>query len=432
MLSYFCATGKPPAPVTPSKGGVRLRESQRRLRKQPTQHPRQSPMSNAAPEIPHGTVIGKRYQIEKVLGQGGFGRTYLVFDAYRFSEPCVLKEFVPTGTDGYVLQKSRELFYREATILRKIDHQQIPKLLACFEEDERLFLVQDYVDGKTYSTLLTERLSKGQAFSEAEVIQWLKDLLPVLDYIHRQKIVHRDIAPDNIMLPQNQSKPVLIDFGVVKEIITQIHASSGSMNPNPASLVGKIGYAPREQITIGECFPSSDLYALAVTAAVLLTGKRPNLLRDGYSLEWKWRSYVPVSDSLAQILHKMLADKPQDRYESAREVLDALSGVTPLVERAVSQYLGAAAPDDATAIVSPVKPSPAPAPQAAGLTSLDPAFIERCLQELARCIGPVASFILEDTLTLLPQSSPQQFVEALAAEIPNSQKASEFRQRLLE
>lgn len=432
MLSYLSVTGKQPAPVTPSKGGVRLRESQRSQRNQPAPHPRQSPMSNRAPEIPHGTVIGKRYQVQRILGQGGFGRTYLVWDAFRFNEPCVLKEFVPRGTDGYVLRKSRELFYREANILRKIDHPQIPRLLACFEEDDRLFLVQDYVDGKTYSTLLEERLSRGQAFSEAEVIQWLKDLLPVLDYIHRQKIVHRDISPDNIMLPQTQSKPVLIDFGVVKEIITQIHASSGAQNPNPVSLVGKIGYAPREQITVGECFPSSDLYALAVTAAVLLTGKRPNLLRDGYSLEWKWRSYVPVSDTLAQILDRMLADKPQDRYKSAREVLDALSGVTPLVGRAVSQSLGAATAGDATTIVSPVKPSAAPAPQAAGLTSLDPAFIERCRQELARCIGPMASFILEDTLTLVPQSSPQQFVETLAAEIPNSQQASEFRQRLLE
>ena len=113
------------------------------------------------------------------MGQGGFGRTYLAFDQHCFNKYCVLKEFLPCLIQESYQQKSRDLFAREARILYQIDHPQIPKFIACFEEEGRLFLVQEYVDGKTYSTLLKERLSQqGQAFSEAEITQWLRDLLP--------------------------------------------------------------------------------------------------------------------------------------------------------------------------------------------------------------------------------------------------------------
>ena len=173
--------------------------------------------------------------------------------------------------------------------------------------------MQEYIDGKTYSQLLQERLShQNQPFSEAEVIHWLMDLLPVLDYLHTQKIIHRDISLDNLMLPNDQSKPVLIDFGLVKEKVSQIWSVG--------TVLGKIGYAPPEQLRIGNSYPSSDLYALGVCAIVLLTGKMPNLLMHE-SLEWQWRSYVNITDSLASILDKMLAEKPTQRYQSAKEIL---------------------------------------------------------------------------------------------------------------
>ncbi len=264
-------------------------------------------------DIYSGNLINNRYQIQKVLGHGGFGRTYLALDTQRFGDSCVLKEFVVSGTAEDVAQKSRELFEREAKVLHYINHPQIPKFLAWFTENERLFIVQEYIDGKTYSQLLQERLSQqNQVFSEAEVIQWLMDLLPVFDYLHEQKIIHRDVSLDNLMLPNDQSKPVLIDFGLVKEKVSQF-LSVGTV-------LGKIGYAPPEQIRVGNSYPSSDLYALGVCAIVLLTGKMPNLLMDS-SLEWQWRSYVNISDSLASILDKMLAEKPRQRYQSAKEIL---------------------------------------------------------------------------------------------------------------
>ncbi|NES20442.1 MAG: protein kinase, partial [Symploca sp. SIO3E6] len=288
-------------------------------------------------EIPPGTVINNRYEIQKVLGQGGFGRTYLASDNQRFGEPCVLKEFLSNQTDESIAQKSLELFERGAKVLYQIDHPQIPQFLALLQEKGKLFLVQKYIDGKTYSTLLSERQQQGQSFSEEEIIKWLQDLLPVLDYIHQQKIIHRDISPDNIMLPRGESQPVLIDFGSVKQKLSNITANGGYNNVPQSSFVGKDGYSPLEQIRLGECFPSSDIYALGVTAVVLLTGKEPNLLLDHHSLEWRWRSYVRVSDRLAQILDKMMAEKHQERYQSAQEVLDALQPSGKTIEIPIEQ-----------------------------------------------------------------------------------------------
>jgi serine/threonine protein kinase len=282
----------------------------------------------AGSELTPGTLVDRRYRIQCTLGRGGFGRTYLAADERRFNELCVLKEFVPNSqADPVVAQKLRELFQREAAILHKLSHPQIPRFFAGFEEDERLFIAQEYIDGKTYWRLLQERQRQSCTFNQREIVQWLRDLLPVLDYLHTQNIVHRDISPDNIMLPKGRKAPVLIDFGVVKQVMPHLHlANSGDPDDliQASVSVGKFGYAPYEQIRMGQCSPRSDLYALAVTAVVLLTGKPPNHLIDAKSLEWKWKRSVRLDSRLLHILDTMMADKPQDRYASAQAVLQAL------------------------------------------------------------------------------------------------------------
>ncbi len=272
-----------------------------------------------------GTIVKDRYEIIQVLGQGGFGRTYLAKELDRFKELCVLKEFCPSGSGEYVINKSRELFTREAEVLYKLKHPQIPQFRAWFEETDRLFLVQDYIQGKTYGDLLNLRRIEGRTFSEAEVIQWLRDLLPVLDYIHSQNIIHRDISPDNIMLPDGGTKPILIDFGVVKQAMTEISGARGGSGN--ASMLGKWGYSPHEQLRMGQCYPNSDLYSLAVTAIVLLTGKNPDELFDGHALEWRWQNFTSVSDEFALVLNTMLSDKPRDRYQSVAAVFAVLPRV---------------------------------------------------------------------------------------------------------
>lgn len=302
-------------------------------------------MVTAGSELTPGVLIDRRYRIQSTLGRGGFGRTYLAADERRFGELCVLKEFVPSSeADPVVAQKLRELFHREAMILHQLDHPQIPKFFAVFEENDRLFIAQEYIDGKTYWRLLQERQPHGRAFSQREIVPWLRNLLQVLAYLHGKNIVHRDISPDNIMLPRGQQTPVLIDFGVVKQLIPQLHVAQSG---DPTDLVqasvsvGKFGYAPNEQIRMGQCSPRSDLYALAVTAVVLLTGQPPNLLIDERSLEWRWQQWVRIDGRLRRILENMMAEKPQDRYASATVVLEDLEAIEvsslPVGLAAVSQ-----------------------------------------------------------------------------------------------
>lgn len=283
--------------------------------------------------LPDGTIIQNRYRILRVLGQGGFGRTYLAEDTNRFNEFCVLKEFDPQTQGSKHAEKAEELFSREAGVLYRLQHPQIPQfreLLRVRSRDrELLFLVQDYVDGKTYQEILEQRRLRRLNFSESEALQLLEQLLPVLDYIHRSGIVHRDISPDNIILRNSDQKPVLIDFGVVKAAATQAAQHSSQ------TFVGKPGYAPVEQIKKGKSEPSSDLYALAMTIAVLLTGRDAQSLIDPMTLKCQWQQYVSVSPLFAQVLDRMMSNRPGDRYASAREILKALSMVSPTPQPAI-------------------------------------------------------------------------------------------------
>ncbi len=273
------------------------------------------------PAISTGSVLQNHYRIIQLLGQGGFGRTYLAEDQGRFNERCAIKEFVPTQGADRFSDKATELFQREAAVLYQIKHPQIPQFRATFEEEERLFLVQDYVQGPTYHEVLKQRKQLGGTFSETEVRQFLQQLLPVLAHIHAKGIIHRDVSPDNIILRQQDGLPVLIDFGVVKEVVTRMQMDGVVSH---ATTVGKAGYAPSEQMQTGRAYPNSDLYALAVTALVLLTGKEPQMLFDDVNAVWTWQDEVTVSPELAAVLNKALSYRPGDRFQSVSQMTQAL------------------------------------------------------------------------------------------------------------
>ena len=315
-----------------------------------------------------GITLNNHYRIVRELGHGGFGRTYLAEDAHRFNEPCVLKEFAPQVHGSYALQKSEELFEREAGVLYKLQHNQIPRFRELFRvsisDRGYLFLVQDYVPGQTYRFLLDARKRQGLRFIEAEINQLLIQILPVLEYIHSLGVIHRDISPDNLILRSSDGMPVLIDFGGVKQVAATVESLFGEANgtPAPATRIGKLGYAPVEQMQMGIVSPHSDLYALAATVLVLLTGKEPHQLLDTQTLHWNWRAECSLSPNLSLVLDKMLAQQPSQRYSSAREVMLALSGNPPLQPPfPPAPDFGLTQPPDRSPI-----PVPAPAPKLPG------------------------------------------------------------------
>jgi len=273
--------------------------------------------------VPIPDLLRGRFRMIKLLGQGGFGRTYLAEDQDKLNEKCVVKQFVPMiqGTAG--LQKALELFEREARQLQQLGHHsQIPALWAYFSENNQLYLIQQYIEGETL-----EQISQKQGvWTEQQVKELLTSLLPVLEFIHQQKVIHRDLKPDNIMRRGN-GEYVLIDFGVAKDLSgTVIYTQIGTR-------VGSDGYASREQMQGGEAYAASDLYSLGVICFYLLTKISPLelWLDEGYSWTKNWQQYLKqnLSPELNKVLDQLLKKDIEDRYSSADQVLQNLQIIRP-------------------------------------------------------------------------------------------------------
>lgn len=279
-------------------------------------------------------IVGDRYRIVRDIGHGGFGQTYLAEDINRFNERCVLKELAPAAENQDSLEKAKELFAREAEVLYKLQHPQIPKFREWFTEPTRqsMFLVQDYAEGPTYQDILRDRTRQNQTFAESEVVTLLLQLLPVLIYIHGRGVIHRDLSPDNLICRNSDRLPVLIDFGGVKEVTVSAASKIRSNHSADAvkdsvTLIGKPGYSPEEQMRRGQVSAASDLYALGVTALVLLIGKDPADFYDAFHLAFDWKDKVKVSPGLAIILDKMVAHRVANRYTTAQQILQDLEAL---------------------------------------------------------------------------------------------------------
>ena len=287
-----------------------------------------------------GDIVDSQYRIVHQLSQGGFSRTYLAEDLNRFNERYVIKEFAPQLEGSCTLEKAQELFKQEAEIIYRLQHPQIPKFRELFwyqhQNQERLLLVEEYIEGTTYHTLINNYAQQGRKFSEAEIIQLLYKLLPVLEYIHSMGVIHRDIAPDNLILRSADQLPILIDFGSIIDLKNRTQTKLIDPSSQTESLcligttIGKSGYAPPEQISYGIISAHSDLYALAATAVVLLTAQEPQKLIDPINFEWNWQQEVNLSPKLRWVLSKMLAPIPKDRFGSATEVIQALQDISVL------------------------------------------------------------------------------------------------------
>ena len=272
-------------------------------------------------------LLKDRYRPIQPIGQGGFGRTFLGVDEDIPSKPrCVIKQLHLQSQGSLVLKKAAHLFQQEAARLDELGkHPQIPTLFAHFEQQKRLYLVQELIEGQT----LSQELRQKGPFNEAQIWELLKDLLPVLKFVHDRKVLHRDIKPANIMRRRQDGKLVLIDFGVAKLITDSALLYTGTA-------VGSAEYMAPEQ-TKGKALPASDLYSLGVTCIYLLTQVPPFNLFDIVNNRWAWRDFLPpdrvVSDRLGRILDKLLQSAISQRYKSVEEVLQAIAPPKPTLKK---------------------------------------------------------------------------------------------------
>ncbi len=279
-----------------------------------------------APKL--GDILDNRYRIIRTLATGGFGQTYLAEDTRRPGNPmCVVKHLTPASSDPRFLKNATRLFLTEAQTLERLGivHDQIPRLLAYFEENQEFYLVQDWIDGRT----LTYELQPGQRWSEIKVYQMFDEVLKILQFIHSFGVIHRDIKPDNLIRRRQDDKLVLVDFGTVKQIRSQI-LTPGQINANATIAVGTPGYMPTEQ-SRGNPRPNSDIYALGIIGIQAVTGLNPTQYQeDNETGEIIWRPWAQISEDLASIITKMVRYHFKDRYQSATEALQALE---PLLTR---------------------------------------------------------------------------------------------------
>lgn len=270
--------------------------------------------------------LGDRYRALRLIGQGGFGRTFLAVDSAldqagvspdrtspdrtspdRTLTYCVIKQLLGSADAG-------DRFQQEVERLAQLgEHPQIPRLLAHFVNSIGQYLVQAWIEGDNLETLLAEQ----GPFNETQVRQLLADILPVLRFVHQHQVIHRDLKPANLILQRQTQRYVLVDFGAAKAISPQ-GAETGTT-------IGSAGYVAPEQ-SMGKAIFASDLYSLGVTCIHLLTGLHPFDLYSVSEDRWIWRQYLtqPVSLELRKVLDKLLQRPTSQRYASATQVLQAL------------------------------------------------------------------------------------------------------------
>jgi serine/threonine protein kinase len=268
-----------------------------------------------------GQLFRDRYAILKILGRGGFGITFVAKNMMLPGNPlCVIKQLCPKVSSPKRWQRACDRFEKEAKILGQLgSHSQIPMLLDYFQANGEFYLVQEYVHGST----LAGEIRRTGLKNEAAVKQFLHELLPVLQYVHKHHVIHRDIKPQNLLRCKDDGRVVLIDFGAVKEKLVETSDSEEHKSAS-TNFVGTMGFAPPEQFSLRPVY-ASDIYAVGVTCLYLLTGKAPfEFEHDSNTGDICWQKHVDVSDHFAQVLGKMVKVSLSERFQTTNDVICSL------------------------------------------------------------------------------------------------------------
>jgi eukaryotic-like serine/threonine-protein kinase len=369
-------------------------------------------------------LLDGRYRVVKELGQGGFGTTYEVLDLN--SHLWVLKVLMDNHP------KYVELFKQEAQVLGLLNHPGIPKTdldgyFLYFAEGRKEplhCLVMEKIEGLNLSQYIKQR--GDLPIKPKRALRWLAELTLLLEQVHSKNFFHRDIKPSNIMLRPNGCL-ALIDFGTAREV-TQSYLQK--MAEGEITGVITQGYTPMEQMR-GKAVLQSDFYALGGTMIYLLTAQNPTNFYDLTKEKLIWHSAVPdIAPEFANLIDRMMAFSPAKRPADSRaifqEVIEIDSSLRVLDEHfhpiSSNSKAEKLLPDNTTmtALSSSLN------------TKVTPEFIERCRQELAEFIGPMANIICQRTIKQNPSVSESKFCNLLAETIPNPEQAKKFKQRLMQ
>ena len=278
--------------------------------------------------LKNGEVLRERYTILEKIGQGGTGNIYLADDIRLQGRNCAIKEVEHNQTlPSNIFEQAREQFFREASVLARLDHPNLPKVSDYFSEGARDYLVMDYVPGKDLRELMQEARRNKKFLSENEVLRWAVQIADALNYLHHQDppIIHRDIKPSNIkIMPSGLVK--LVDFGLVK-----------IMAPDEVTITviqgqGTALYTPLEQYGGDDTHtdPRADIFAFGATLYHLLTNEPPAEVRKRFLTS---RSLIPpreINPSLSIHVEKAIlwamSLHPDNRPLNVLALRDALVG----------------------------------------------------------------------------------------------------------
>ena len=280
------------------------------------------PARKTLADLAAGDVLADKYRVDSKLGEGGFGATFLVTDITKNIQNTYVAKAQKLTGDPAEDEALIERFEREAAALQQVGvgHGQVPTLFDYFDHQGNFFLIQEQVKGKTLMNAFREMAETGHVFSIPYAFKLTDELLNVVQHLHDQGLIHRDIKPDNIILREGDGKPVLIDFGLIKQADEENPLQTGTRAGTP-------GFMPIEQ-QMGKALYQSDLYALGMVFLLLTTGTSPHqlILNDQVEFDLAWTQDY-LGSALRQWLEMAIAPLPQKRFASAAEMRQALLSI---------------------------------------------------------------------------------------------------------